>query len=264
MNFPLTMRIARYGVRDLLRSRWVIGYAAFFAIATFALLRFSDSESKALLSLTNVVLLVVPLANVVFGTMYLYASREFVELLLAQPIRRRELFAGQLLGLIAPVTLAVMLGIGLPLALARVAPDTLLVGVIITAIAAVLSAVFTMLSGAIAYWIEDRVRGLAVAIGLWLLVALVYDAVVLLAAVQFADYPLERPMLVAMFANPIDLARLLLLTRFDAAALLGYTGAAFQSFLAGAVGLTIAAGALGAWTAGPAIVGMRRFLRKDF
>lgn len=264
MNLLLTVRIARYGVRDLLRSRWVIGYAAFFAIATFALLRFSDSESKALLSLTNVVLLVVPLANVVFGTMYLYASREFVELLLAQPIRRRELFAGLLLGLIAPVILAVLVGIGLPFTLARVAPDTLRLGVIIAAIAAVLSAVFTTLASAIAYWIEDRVRGLAAAIGLWLLVALVYDAVALLTAVQFADYPLERPMLVAMFANPIDLARLLLLTRFDAAALLGYTGAVFQSFLGGAIGLAIAAAALGAWIAGPALVGMRRFVRKDF
>lgn len=264
MSLRVTAQIARYGVRDLVRSRWVIGYAAFFALATFALLRFSDSESKALLSLTNVVLLVVPLANLVFGTMYLYASREFVELLLAQPIRRHELFAGLLLGLIAPVTLAVMVGIGVPLALARVGPDTLRVGAIITATAAVLSAVFTTLAGAIAYWIEDRVRGLAAAIGLWLLVALVYDAVVLLAAVQFADYPLERPMLVAMFANPIDLARLLLLTRFDAAALLGYTGAVFQSFLGGAIGLASATGALGMWIAGPAIVGMRRFLRKDF
>src|SRR5688572_33472625 len=61
MNVRLTMQIARYGVRDLVRSRWVLGYAAFFALATFVLLRFSDSETKALLSLTNVVLLVVPL-----------------------------------------------------------------------------------------------------------------------------------------------------------------------------------------------------------
>jgi Cu-processing system permease protein len=264
MSIRLTMQIARYGMRDLLRSRWVLGYAGFFALATFALLRFSDSETKALLSLTNVVLLVVPLANILFGTMYLYASREFVELLLAQPVRRRELFGGLLLGLVAPVMLAVTAGIGVPLAFARATPETMRIGFIIAGIAAGLGAVFTTIASAIAYWIEDRVRGLATAIGVWLILAIIYDALVLLAAVQFADYPLERPMLVAMFTNPVDLARLLLLTRFDAAALLGYTGALFQSFLGGAIGLVVAAGALAAWIVGPAFVGMRRFLRKDF
>jgi Cu-processing system permease protein len=82
--------------------------------------------------------------------------------------------------------------------------------------------------------------------------------------VQFADYPLERPMLIAMFANPVDLSRLLLLTRFDAAALLGYTGAIFQSFLGGAIGLAVATTALALWLAAPAFLGMRRFMRKDF
>ena len=90
----VTMRIASYAVRDLARSRWLAAYAAVFMVATFALLQFSDSQAKAMLSLVNVVLLIVPLANVVFGTMYLQSSREFVELLLAQPIRRRQLFSG--------------------------------------------------------------------------------------------------------------------------------------------------------------------------
>ena len=48
-----------------------------------------------------------------------------------------------------------------------------------------------------------------------------WDALVLLLATQFADYPIERGMLVAMIANPVDLARLLLLFQFDVAALLG-------------------------------------------
>jgi Cu-processing system ATP-binding protein len=70
----IVRKIARYGVRDLVRSRWLLGYAGFFAIATWSLLRFSDTETKALLSLVNVVLLVVPLANLVFGAMYLYGA----------------------------------------------------------------------------------------------------------------------------------------------------------------------------------------------
>jgi len=81
----IVRKIARYGVRDLVRSRWLLGYAGFFAAATWSLLRFSDTETKALLSLVNVVLLVVPLANLIFGAMYLYGAREFVELFSHSP-----------------------------------------------------------------------------------------------------------------------------------------------------------------------------------
>jgi Cu-processing system permease protein len=259
-----TLRIASYGVRDLIRSRWLIAYGAFFFVATTALLRFSTVEQQALLSLVNVVLFVVPLANIVFGTMYLYASREFVELLLAQPIRRRQLFGGLYLGLTVPTAAAAVLGIGLPLLLLGAGRQTVMVATVVALIAALLSAVFTAIATVIAYGIEDRVRGLAMAIGAWLMLAVVYDAIVLLGAVQFADYPLERPMLGLMMANPIDLARLLLLVRLDVGALLGYTGAVFQHAFTGSPGLAIAAGTLVMWALVPALAGARLFHRKDF
>ena len=175
-------KIARYGVRDLLRSRWLLAYAGFFFVVTWTLLRFSDTETKALLSLVNVVLLIVPLANVVFGAMYLYGAREFVELLLAQPVRRRELFAGLYLGLVAPVAAASVVGIAAPLVLQGATLATLWVGAIVAMVSVALSAVFTGIAAVIAYRIDDRVRGLAAALGVWLTLAVVYDAFVLLAA----------------------------------------------------------------------------------
>jgi Cu-processing system permease protein len=259
----IALRVARYCIRDLIRSRWLAGYTIFFFVATWALLRLSDTETKALLSLVNVVLLVVPLANVVFGAMYLYSSREFVELLLAQPIRRTQLFAGLYLGLTVPVAGACVAGIVVPLLLHGAGRESLGIGLLLAVLAIVLGAVFTAIAAAIVSGVEDRVRGLALSLGVWLALAVVYDAVVLTAAVQLADYPIERPMLAAMIANPIDLARLLLLMRFDVAALLGYTGAAFHRFFGGAGGF-IAAGALLFWIAMPALAGARLFHRKDF
>jgi len=260
----IVAKIAGYGARDLLRSRWLLAYAGFFAIATFTLLRFSDGETRALLSLVNVVLLIVPLASVIFGTMYLYASREFVELLLAQPIRRGQLFAGLFAGLTMPTALAVVAGIMIPMLALGVSREGLAIGGWLAFVAAALSIAFTAIATAVAYFVEDRVRGLAVALGTWLLLAVVYDAGVLMAAVQLSDYPLERPLLAAMFANPIDLSRLLLLQQFDSAALLGYTGALFQRFLAGTAGALAAVGALAAWIVLPALAGVRLFQRKDF
>jgi Cu-processing system permease protein len=259
-----TLRIASYAVRDLARSRWLAAYAAFFAIATFALIQFSDNEAKAMLSLVNVVLLIVPLANVVFGTMYLQSSREFVELLLAQPIRRRQLFAGLYLGLAAPVSLAVVAGIGLPLVFMGASRETLATGAVLALMAAALGAVFTGIAAVVAYAFEDRVRGIVTAIGSWLLLAVVYDALVIMAATRLAEYPIERPMLAAMFANPIDLARLVMLSQFDVAALLGYTGALFQRFLGGASGFVVALTVFTLWATLPALYGARLFHRKDF
>jgi Cu-processing system permease protein len=258
-----TWKIARYVARDLVRSRWLLAYAGFFVAATALLMRFTSEPRQALISLSNVVLFVVPLANVVFGAMYLYASREFVELLLAQPVRRGALFAGLLLGLSCPVAMAAVLGLLVPLFASTGDAETLRTGLLLAGTAAALSAVFTAIGAAIVFSVEDRVRGLATAIGAWLFLALVYDAGVLLAAAQLADYPLERPMLAAMFANPIDLARLLLLVRLDGGALLGYTGAVFQRFFGGA-GVLVAAAAVTAWIALPVLVGARRFNRRDF
>lgn len=71
-------------------------------------------------------------------------------------------------------------------------------------------------------------------------------------------------MLGAMLLNPVDLARVVLLLRFDVAALLGYTGAVFQQFFDGARGIAIALGALLLWVIGPLALAARAFARKDF
>jgi Cu-processing system permease protein len=259
-----TLKISTYVARDLMRSRWLMAYAGFVAIAAALLLRFSDTETKAMLSLVNVVLLLVPLVTVVYGAMYLYSAREFVELLLAQPIRRSRLFAGLFLGLAVPTMVAVTGGLLLPMLVLGVSRDSISTALLLASMAATLSLAFTAIAAAVAYAVQDQVRGLAVALGIWLVLAVVYDAGVLMAAVQFADYPLERPLLVAMFTNPIDLGRLLLLTQFDSSALLGYTGALFERLIGGSAGYMLAAGALVAWIALPAALGRRLFSRKDF
>ena len=59
----VTGKIMKYELRDVARSRWLFAYTAFFLLVTDALLRFSDGGGKALLSLMNVVLIIIPLAG---------------------------------------------------------------------------------------------------------------------------------------------------------------------------------------------------------
>jgi len=260
-----TLKVTGYGVRNLVRSRWLLVYTLFFFAAAEGLLRFSADGTKALLSLTSVVLFVVPLVTIVFGTVYVYGAREFTELLLAQPVRRSQLFTGLYLGLAAPLAMALGAGIAIPFAMngAARAADAGTLAVLVFAGAA-LTAVFTALAFLIALRVDDRLRGVGVAIGVWLLFALFYDGLVLLLVALFADHPMEKPVLAMVLANPVDLARVLLLLRFDLAALMGYTGAVFQRLLGGWTGSILAGAALALWVAIPVAIGQRVFRRKDF
>jgi Cu-processing system permease protein len=258
-------RIVAYHLRDTARSRWLLIYAAFFALATDALLRFSDSPLKAGLALVSVVLLIVPLVSLMVGTMYVYAAREFTEVLLAQPIRRRALFLAQYVGIALPLSLAFAAGLVLPFAFhgAVGGPEG---GVLLSLLAAGvgLSWIFAALAQLIAVRFDDRVRGLGLAIGAWLALTILYDGMVLVLATTLSSYPIERPLLVLMLLNPVDLARLALLLQFDVSALMGYTGALFRSFFDGSGALFISLGALLLWVAGPVMLGARHFGRKDF
>jgi len=258
-------QVVKYQLRDASRSRWLMVYTAFFLLATEGLLRFTGDGEKTLLSLMTVVLFVVPLVTLVLGTVYLYGAREFTELLLAQPVSRRSLFAGLYLGLTLPLTAAITAGVGIPL-LAHPATIGAQQGafVVLLLVGVALTALFTAIAFVIAVRTDDRLRGLTAGIGVWLAFALVYDGLVLVLITVFSDFPLERPLLAATFVNPIDLARVLLLLRLDVSALMGYTGAVFQRFFGSGLGAAAAGGALLCWIVVPIALGARAFVRKDF
>lgn len=260
-----TLRLLGYQLSDVARSRWLIGYALFFLAVTDVLLRFGGGSGKALLSLMNVVLLVVPLVSAVFGTTYVYDTREFTELLLAQPVSRRKLYAALYGGLALPLSLALVAGVGLPFAVHGFATAEHRVALaVLLGCGAALTWAFVAVAFLIAIRSQDKVRGLGLAVIAWLVTALVWDGLILLVAATFADWPLERPMLALLMANPVDLARVLLLLQFDVSALMGYTGAVFSQFFGGPLGIAVATGVLLLWIAIPAGLGLRAFRTRDF
>lgn len=250
---------------NVVRSRWILGYALLLLGLTELLLRFGGSGERALLSLLNVVLLLLPLVSVVFGTLYVYNAREFIEMLLAQPVGRGALYAGLFGGLAIPLSGAFLLGVGLPLLLQGGGDPTYLGhAVMLLGAGLLLTLVFTAFSLCVAVRIDDRARGLGAALIVWLLTTLVYDGLILLVTTLFADRPLEGPLLVLIFLNPVDLARVLLLLSFDISALMGYTGAVYERFFRGGAGTVLAFLMLGVCAAVPLLLGLRWFRRKDF
>lgn len=263
---PATARVVKFELSDLARSRWLLAYVVGFVIAGDALLRFNGADARALLSMMNIVLLVVPLVALAFGTVHLYSRRDFVELLLAQPVGRRPAFAGLYLGLTIPLAAGLVVGLVIPATIHGVWATTALRTTLLALLAAgvALTAIFTAVAFCIAVRCEDKVRGLAIAVALWLGAAVLWDGIVLLLVSVFGDSAIERPLLAAMLANPVDLARVTLLLQFDVSALMGYTGAVFQNVFGTARGFAIAAAALATWIAVPVWLGGRAFVRKDF
>lgn len=253
--------VFRYHVRDVLRSRWTLGYGVLLLALTEALFRMGGGAEQVLLSLSNVVLVLVPLVSLVFGTVYLYGTREFIELMLTQPLPRRALFAGVYAGLTLPLGAAFALGVLLPFALRAEASMALLVlvgsGLALTVVGCAIAAYLTVR-------FDDRLRGLGAALGVWLVAAVLYDGLLLVLGTALSSYPLETPLLALTVLNPVDLARTLLILHFDAAALLGYTGVVFERFFKTALGASVSVASLAFWTILPLWRAARRFETKDF
>ncbi|MEZ4415700.1 MAG: ABC transporter permease subunit [Gemmatimonadota bacterium] len=263
-RFRGATKILRYTLRNALRGRALLGYGLFFLAVSGGLLRFGGGLERALPSLASVTLLIVPLVSLVVGTVSLFDGRDFTELLLSHPVGRDALFLALYLGLALPLSAAYLVGAGLPLVwygafgTSSTAVLLLLLGGVL------LTAIFTALACWVALSFTDAARALGAALLLWLLLTVLYDGVVLLAAHALADWPLERPLLAAMLLNPVDVARVLVLTGLDASVLMGYTGAVFERFFGSGLGTAVALTSLSLWVILPAWVGLRRFRRMDF
>ena len=108
------LKILKYSFFDLMRSRWSYVYFAFYLLLGIVLLFLNNDLSKAVITLMNVIIVLVPLIGTIFGVMYYYNSKEFTELLLAQPLKRSSIFLGQYLGVALSLSMSLILGLGLP------------------------------------------------------------------------------------------------------------------------------------------------------
>ena len=252
-------KIIKYVILDILRNRIMIAYTLFLLLISFSVFNLEDNPDKGILSLVNIVLIIVPLVSVVFSTIYVYNSSEFIELLVSQPLRRGRLWASIFTGLALSLSLAFAAGVGIPILLYNPSASGMIM--LISGIA--LSIIFVSIALLASVLTRDKAKGIGVAILLWFFFTLIYDGIVLFALFQFADYPMEQPMIAMTSLNPVDLARVLMLLKLDISALMGYSGALFQSFFGGNGGMIYSAFVLILWAVIPFWLSMRKFKTKD-
>lgn len=253
------MRIAKYVLYDILRNRFVIFYTLFLLVITFSLFSLDTDPGKATLSLLNIVLLVVPLISIIFTTIHFFNSYEFIELMLSQPISRNEIFFSEYVGITIALSLAYLVGMGVPLLLVNPGPSSF--SLIITGL--LLTWVFISLAFAASVTTRDKAKGIGVALLFWFYFTLIYDGFLLYIIYSFSDYPMEKITLALASLNPVDLARISILLQLDISALMGYTGAFYKNFFGSSLGMIYSFALLLVWALVPLFFARLKFSRKD-
>lgn len=259
------IKILKYTGYDMLRSWWGYSYFLFYFITTTALLNLSADPSRAITSLMNIIITLCPLISTLLVVMYYYNSREFMELLLAQPLKRSSILKGQFLGLAGTLSVSFTAGLLFPfLIFAFLSQENLINLFTLIAIGTLLTFIFSALGYLVALRHENRIKGFGTAIFIWLFMAVIYDGLFLFTLVLFSDYPTDKIALGLSFFNPIDLARIIMMLKLDISALMGYTGALFNKFFGTSAGMLISLSVSVLWVVLPTYLFLKKAARKDF
>lgn len=246
-------------IRDILKNKVILIYTLILAIFGWSIFSIEDSTDKGIMSLLNIILLSVPLVSIIFANIYVYNSREFIELLVSQPIERSTIWKSLFWGLIISINLAFLVGIGLPVLVF----SGNLVGLGIIVVGVFIGSIFTSLAMMGAIMAKDKARGIGLSIMIWLFLALIYDGLILFLMFQFSDYPIEKGMVFLSAFNPLDLARIQMLLQIDVSAMMGYTGAIFKKYFGNFYGYLVTFVLMFLWVFIPYIVSLQLFKKKD-
>jgi Cu-processing system permease protein len=253
------LRLSRYVLYDILRSKVVIAYTLFLLVVSCSLFQLEENESKAILSLMTIVLIVVPLISMVFTTIHYYNSYEFIELMLSQPLSRTKILLSEYAGVAMSLLSAFFIGVGIPVLLFSFND----IGIALLFTGGSLTLVFTSIAFLASVKARDKARGIGIVLLLWFYFALIYDGLVLLILFSFSDYPMEKFTLVLSGLNPIDLGRIFIMLKMDISALMGYTGALYKDFFGSVTGLLFTVGVMLLWITLPLWWAVRIFKKKD-
>ena len=253
------LRISKYVLYDIVRNRVAIAYTAFLFIVSLSLFQMEENSSKAVLSLLNIVLIVVPLVSLVFSTIHWYNSYEFIELMLTQPISRKKVLLSEYMGISSSLMVSFLVGVGIPMMIYNF-DNT---GIALLLVGCLLTLAFTSIAFLASVKSKDKARGIGVALLLWFYFALIFDGLILLILFAFADYPLEKITLVLASLNPVDLGRIFIMLQMDISALMGYTGAVYKDFFNSQVGMFYTLAIMLLWIILPLALSIRSFNKKD-
>jgi Cu-processing system permease protein len=273
---PLRL-VARQELVLAVRSRWTQIFAIVFAALALAVASSGyvlsgghgvQDFARTAASLVQLVLLLVPLTSLLIGVLSLAPERGAAELLFSQPISRRTILLGKLLGLFEALVGAQALGFGAAGLVIfsqsgneGLAGFVMLFGASVALTAIFLGAAALLSAAAIG---RRRTRALALALVVWFAAVVLFDVAALGLASLLPSGPASRVLIVAVIVNPVDAVRTATLLGIEGAAAFGAASLAFLRFTKGPWGAAALLGlSLLFWIAVPALAAVERLRRTD-
>jgi len=267
---------ARYELVLAVRSRWLQIFAVVFAGLALAVAGAGyvlsgghgvQDFSRTAISLVQLVLLLVPLAALVFGALALTSERGAAELLYSQPVSRGHILFGRVLGLWAALSAAELVGFGLAglVLQSQAGPDGAARYGALALTAVVITGVFL----SIAAWLSSghtgrRTRVLALSLVVWFLAVVLFDVAALGLASLLRSGSASRLLIWATLVNPVDAARTGALLAIEGTSAFGAATAALLRFTGGmaAAGAAVSV-SLVLWIVVPFTCAVRSLARSD-
>ena len=274
MNHPVVL-IALQEFTLNRRNRWVSSFAVLFALLTFFIAYFGmvtagysgfqdfARTSTSLISLTG---FLVPLFALMLTVFSFISNPEYLEMMVAQPVSRRQVIAGKYLGLVLTLLAATLLGFSVPGILISlvVGLEGALGYALVVLFSEVLGIVFTGCAVLLVQLARRRQIALGLAMALWLFFEVIYGLLVLGTTLYLPNAVLQSGLIVALAGNPIDIFRVLSLLVVGGAEFFGPAGAALLK-LVGSQGVAVLIGSslLLLWGAWPLFLSFRIFSRQN-
>jgi len=273
---PLLL-VARQELLLAVRSRWTQIFAIVFAGLALAVASSGyvlsgghgvQDFARTAASLVQLVLLLVPLTSLVIGVLSLAPDRGAAELLFSQPLSRRTILLGKLLGLFQALLAAQALGFGAAgvVIFSQSGNDGLPGFFLLFGASGVLTATFLGVAALLSATAigRRRTRALALALAVWFVAVILFDVLALGLASLLRSGPASRVLIVAVLVNPVDAVRTATLLGIEGAAAFGAASLAFLRFTRGpwgAVALLVLS--LSVWLVAPTLGAIERLRRTD-
>lgn len=269
-----TLIVARETWKRVSASRTTVGFAIVFSALALALSYFGLSGNRAVgfqgfsrvtASLANLVVYVVPLCALIVGTTEITGRPKSLAIVLAQPVRRRDVLLGSFLGVAAALGTALLIGLGgAGVLIALQAGSASAVGYLVLVGA---SLVMLLAYLAIAYFLGvtllDRLRATGAALLVWFGTVIVYDLALIGLSALFRGLPLKSILVPAILLNPVDITRVLTTLASGRGALFGPAGASLVETFGTTGGAAVALAAFALQITLPLALALWIFRRRD-
>lgn len=273
---PVLWLCARYELLLAVRSRWLQIFAVVFAALALAVAGAGyilsgghgvQDFSRTAVSLVQVVLLLGPLAALVFGGLALTPERGAAELIYSQPVPRGAILLGRMAGVWLALGAAELIGFGAAGVVVQwqSGVDGIWRYAALVATTVIVTGIFLGLSALLAALSPSRrTRVLAAALVVWFVTVLLFDVAALGIASLLRSGSASRLLITATLINPVDAARTGALLAIDGSAAFGAASLALMRFTGG-VGETAAliVASLTAWLLAPLWLAIRALNRSD-